>query len=110
MSRVRVHPGSFIRRNYVDELGLKQTELAAALEVNRGTLSRLLNEETDMSTMMAIRVSRVLGRSAQSWLNMQANHNLSKLEAEAKVRNWKPSLHLEGENLVVRAPRKKAVA
>jgi plasmid maintenance system antidote protein VapI len=33
MAKITVHPGGFIKSNYIDELGIKATELADALEV-----------------------------------------------------------------------------
>ena len=37
MAKITIHPGGFIKRNYIDELGLKATELADALEVSEST-------------------------------------------------------------------------
>ncbi len=34
MDKITVHPGGFIKRNYLDELDIKATELAAALEIS----------------------------------------------------------------------------
>jgi addiction module HigA family antidote len=108
-TRIRVHPGGFLKRNYVDELNLKQTLLADALEVHRGTLSRLLREEIDMSPEMAYKVSKVLGGSAESWMRMQVNHNLSKLAARREYAQWKPQGILKDGVLVMRKTAKKPV-
>ncbi|WP_454467848.1 HigA family addiction module antitoxin, partial [Citrobacter cronae] len=53
-------------------------ELADKLEVSQSALSRLLNGKTDLSYEMALRLSKVIGRSAESWVNMQAQYSLSK--------------------------------
>ena len=89
---ITVHPGDFIKRNYIEELGLTATELAEALEVSGSTLSRLLNEKIDLSPVLAIKLSEVLGRSAVSWLNMQANHTLARCQAD--MSGWKPKLRM----------------
>jgi addiction module HigA family antidote len=36
----------------------------------------MLNGKTDVSPAMAIKLSKVLGRTAESWLAMQDNYNL----------------------------------
>ncbi|MCV5433109.1 HigA family addiction module antitoxin, partial [Escherichia coli] len=41
------------------------------------TLSRVLNGKADLSVEMALRLSRVLGRSAESWINMQTQYSLN---------------------------------
>ena len=40
------------------------------------TLSRVLNEASGVSPEMALRLSKALGRSAESWLTMQDNYDL----------------------------------
>ena len=79
--RIAAHPGGFVKRNYLDELGMTVTGLAAALGVHRTTLSRLLNERADLSPAMALRVSGALGGTPGSWMSMQVNHSLTKREA-----------------------------
>ena len=62
MAKITVHPGGFIKRNSIDELGLTTTEMADALEVSESTLSCLVHEKIDLSPAMAVKVSKVLGR------------------------------------------------
>ena len=61
------HPGGFILRQCIEPLGLSITA-AAALGVTRTTLSELVNEKRGISPEMAVRLSRVFGGSAESWL------------------------------------------
>lgn len=103
-NRIPLHPGEFIRRVYIEENGITQTALAEGLDINKGTLSRLLNGQTDVMPAMAIKLSVVLGRSAQSWLNMQSAHSLAK--AQAVIGSWKPKLILNKGELV--PPKNKA--
>jgi len=70
MAKITIHPGGFIKRNYIDVLGLKATELADSLEVSESTLSRLVHEKVDLSPVLAVKVGKVLGRSAESWVAM----------------------------------------
>lgn len=70
------HPGEFIAEVYLEPNDLSVRELAAALNVSPSTLSRLLNGVTAVSPVMALRLSKALGRSPESWLAMQSNYDL----------------------------------
>ena len=59
MAKITVHPGGFIKRNYIDELGLTATELADALEVSESTLSRLVHGKIDLSPEQFELIDRV---------------------------------------------------
>ena len=106
MAKITVHPGGFIKRNYIDELGLRATELADALEVSESTLSRLVHEKIDLSPAMAVKLSKVLGRSAESWMAMQANHTLARYQTE--LEQWTPTHRITDKGLVaVRSSKSK---
>jgi addiction module HigA family antidote len=99
MNKVTVHPGVFIRRNYIEALEIKAAELASALEVSESTISRLLHEKIDLSPQLAVRLSKVLGQSAESWMNMQVNFTLAR--AESELAQWTPAYRVTDEGLVV---------
>ena len=101
--RIPTHPGKFIQRVYLDELGIPAADLANALEINKATMSRLLNEKADLSPTLALKLSEVLGRSPQSWMNMQANHSLTKIENQLQFR---PQRILKNGTLVATPKRK----
>jgi addiction module HigA family antidote len=71
-----MHPGAFIKRVYLMPFNVGSNELARQLKVSAGNVSRLLNGKTDVSPSMALKLSKVLGRSPESWLLMQDNYNL----------------------------------
>lgn len=72
------HPGEFITEVYLTPFGVSERQLAARLEVSPSTLTRLLSGASRVSPEMALRLSKVLGRSAESWLVMQDAHDLWK--------------------------------
>lgn len=74
-----LHPGEFILLGYLEPLELTITSLAEKLDVSQSTLSRLINGKSDLSYDMAVRLSYVLGRSPQSWVNLQTNYSLSQV-------------------------------
>jgi addiction module HigA family antidote len=55
------------------------------LGVSASTLSRVLNGESAISPEMALRLAKALGRSAESWLAMQSNHDLWLAKARVKL-------------------------
>ena len=70
------HPGEVIRALCLEPLGLSVTEASDALGVTRKALSDLLNGHSGVSPEMAIRLEKVFGSTADTWLQMQTQRNL----------------------------------
>lgn len=70
------HPGEFITEVYLEPNGLSGRELAVKLGVAASTLYRVLTGVSGISPEMALRLSKALGRSPESWLAMQYNRDL----------------------------------
>jgi len=70
------HPGEFIAGLYLEPNNISGRELAQKLGVAASTLSRVLNGSSRVSPEMALRLSKALGRSPESWLAMQDAHDL----------------------------------
>jgi addiction module HigA family antidote len=70
------HPGEFIREVYLEPFGLSARRLATSMGVSPSTLSRVLKGASGVSPEMALRLSKALGRSPESWLAMQDMHDL----------------------------------
>lgn len=70
------HPGEFISGVYLEPFGVSGRDLAKQLDVSASTLSRVLNGASRVTPEMALRLSKALGRSAESWLAMQDAHDL----------------------------------
>ncbi len=85
-----LHPGVFIKQVYVEPFDLGSNEFARKLRVSSGLVSRLLNGKTDVSPAMALKLSIVLGRSPESWLQMQNNYDLWKARREVKLEDYEP--------------------
>jgi len=70
------HPGDFIRETYIEPFEISVRVLAESLGVSPSTLNRLINHQTGVSPGMALRLSKVAGRTPESWLAMQYNYDL----------------------------------
>ena len=65
------HPGEFITDVYLKPNNLSARELAAKLGVAASTLHHILIGKSSISPEMALRLSKALRRSPESWLAMQ---------------------------------------
>ncbi len=63
------HPGEFIQATYMEPFNLSCRYLAKQLDVAPSTLSRVLKMQSGISPEMALRLSKSLGRSPESWLD-----------------------------------------
>lgn len=80
------HPGQIIREFCVEPLEISVTEAAKALGVTRKTFSTLLNGRSGISPEMAMRLSKVFGRTPDGWLRLQIQYDLWKAEQSVDVR------------------------
>jgi len=67
------HPGAVLKEWLAD---VSVTQAAHQLSVTRAYLSRILHGHADISADMALRLSALLGTSAEMWLGMQGAHDL----------------------------------
>ena len=67
------HPGAVLKEWLAD---VSITQAAEHLGITRAYLSRILNEHASISADMALRLSVLLGTSADMWLNMQSAYDL----------------------------------
>ena len=65
------HPGALLREDVLPGLDITQGKLAELLGVSRLTVSQLLHEHRALSPDMAMRLEKLTGTSAESWLRMQ---------------------------------------
>ena len=70
------HPGEFITGIYLEPNSISGRELAEKLDVAASTLSRILKGSSRVTPEMALRLSKAIGRSPESWLAMQDAHDL----------------------------------
>ena len=71
-----MHPGAFIKRVYLEPFGIGAKELANRLQVSESAMSRILNGKGSITPTMALKLSKVVGRSPESWLLMQDHYDL----------------------------------
>ena len=81
------HPGEIIREFCIEPLSLTVTETSKAIGVTRKTLSALLNGRSGISPEMALRLSKVFGRSPEGWLKLQLQYDLWTIQQSVNLKN-----------------------
>ena len=70
------HPGEMLREDFMPDFDLNVSSLAKALGVSRQTINELLRERRAITSIMALRLSRLFGNSPDFWLNAQHTRDL----------------------------------
>ena len=78
------HPGEIVKYECLEPLGLTVTRAAEGLGVTRQALSHLVNEKSDMSVDMALRLSQAFGSTPETWLRLQMAYNLWQAREQAE--------------------------
>ena len=79
------HPGEFIRETYIEPFDISIRSLAESLGVAASTLARIVSERSGVSPEMALRLSKAIGRTPESWLAMQDNYDLWQARKSANL-------------------------
>ena len=94
MEKLRnVHPGEILKYEFLEPLGITNYRLAQALRVKDIAISEIVRGKRGISTIMALKLAKYFGTSAQFWLNLQNSYDieeemLSKKEELDKVLSY----------------------
>ena len=75
-NRPPTHPGEMLFEEFIKPLNLTQTELAHRLGVSYPRLNEIIKCRRSVTPDTALRLSRVLGMSADFWLGLQQDWDL----------------------------------
>ncbi len=78
-----IHPGEHIA-DELAERGMTAAELAVAMGVDAGRVSRLVNAQVSVTGDTAIRLADAFGTSAEFWMRLQGDYDLARAR-EARV-------------------------
>ena len=78
-----IHPGETLREDFLVPLGLSGSALAKELHVGAPSVNEIVRERRGVSPLMALRLSRYFGATAQWWINMQATYDLKIAEKQS---------------------------
>lgn len=77
-----IHPGEFLREDYLKPLGMRANALSKALHVPAGRINDIVLERRGITPDTALRLARYFGGDAQSWLNLQQIYDLKLAERD----------------------------
>jgi len=74
------HPGEMLREEFLEPLGLTQSEFAEKLGVSYPRLNELIHAKRGVTPDTALRLERLLGMDAEFWLNLQLAWDLYRVQ------------------------------
>jgi antitoxin HigA-1 len=77
-----IHPGEILREEYLLPLEMSVNALAHKLHVPATRVHEIVKERRSISADTAMRLARYFGGDAQSWMNLQTNHDLRLVDLE----------------------------
>lgn len=84
-----VHPGEFLREEYLVPLTMSAGALAKQLRLPRTRIERIVKEEVGITPDTALRLGRYFNTTPQFWMNFQQAYELetqaAKLAAELEA-------------------------
>ena len=82
---IAFHPGYYVKE-YIDDQGITQEELAKRLQTTPKYISDLVNGRINLTDEMVLKLSIVFGTSTKLWLNLNQKYIEKKLEIEKRMR------------------------
>jgi antitoxin HigA-1 len=82
--RAPSHPGEMLLREFLEPLGVTQTELAERMEIPFQRVNGLVNGRRGVTPDTALRLSKVFGTSPGFWMNHQLRWDLFHAEQDAR--------------------------
>ena len=79
-----------LREEFLVPLELTQSELAERMGVPVGRVNQILQQKRAVTADTAVRLSRVLGMSAEFWLGLQTDWELWHAQREVNLKALKP--------------------
>jgi addiction module HigA family antidote len=80
---VPIHPGEFLREDFLVPLGLSANALALALRVPVTRISEIVRERRGITADTALRLARYFGTTADFWMKMQMSYDLTRASRES---------------------------
>ena len=71
-----VHPGEFLREDFLEPLELTQKALADATGMPASRIGQIIAGKRSVTADTAMRLGRALGTTARFWMNLQQTYGL----------------------------------
>jgi len=77
-----VHPGSVLLRDFIQPMELTRYKVAKAIKVPQRRIDEICSGKRAITADTALRLARLFGTDAQTWVNLQAQYDLELAERE----------------------------
>jgi antitoxin HigA-1 len=81
-----VHPGEILLRDFIEPLGITRYKVAQSMHVSQRRIDEICAGHRTITADTALRLERLFGMEAQTWLNMQAQYDLEITDREHRKR------------------------
>ena len=81
-----VHPGQFLREDFLAPMGLSSNALALALRVPVTRITEIVRERRGITADTALRLARYFGTTPDFWMTMQLTYDLALATSQVAVR------------------------
>ena len=84
VERITTHPGEVLLEEFMLPLALSANALARALHVPPNRITEIIDpvKPRSVTADTALRLGEYFGTTPEFWINLQAAHDLSKMQAE----------------------------
>ena len=97
LMRKPTHPGEILEKDFLEPLGITQSQLAKELNTTFRTINQIVNERRNISPEMAVKLSRFFGTSEELWLSLQNQYDLYTVKERKQdiIKSIRPLKHVE---------------
>jgi addiction module HigA family antidote len=71
-----VTPGEMLRKEFLEEYGLSQNQLAQAIGISPNRIAEIVNGRRRITADTALRLGLYFSNSPEFWLNLQTHYDL----------------------------------
>jgi addiction module HigA family antidote len=83
---IAIHPGEFLREDFLAPMGLSSNALAIALRVPVTRITEIVRERRGITADTALRLARYFGTTPDFWMKMQLSYDLALASSQVAVR------------------------
>lgn len=84
------HPGEILQQEVIVANDLTLTNAAILLDIPRLSLSKVINRKAPITPILATRIAKVFGGTAEIWIRLQLSFDMREAELLSKHLKLKP--------------------
>lgn len=77
-----VHPGDVLMHDFIEPMGLTRYKIAKLANVQQRRIDEICAGKRAITADTALRLAKLFGMDAQTWMNLQAQYDLETTESE----------------------------